>query len=381
MQSILIGLDIGGVNIKCSSISRAREVKLEDAFSTKKYFPLWQKTSDALPSTLREILSEHISFWNAWNEEVEQARIHVCASITGELSDAYASKQEGIIHITGSLQAACKELEAQNTSIQISEPCFVSTDGKLRSNDEAITDHRAVAAANWYATAIWVGSIVENCILIDCGSTTTDIIPIIDGIPVSEGLTDFTRLASGELVYTGVLRATIPSIAHEVPVNGAMIPVSFEKFALMADVHLILGNISLEQYDCDTADGRSTSIDDCIKRLARSVCEDADELGYTNIIEMARFLQQKQVDMIWEGLQKVLMHLVLNSNIPPADLECVVTGLGEDALAKPAAIRSSFANILPLSTKIGMNATVISSAIGVLHVLAHHLNQVTNDGT
>ena len=375
MHSLLIGLDIGGVNIKCSSIPRAFANKLENAFSTKKYFPLWQNSRDMVPAIIEEMLSEHVSYWQTWESEEQLTKIHVCASITGELSDAYASKKEGIIHITSSLQEACKTFQARHASLEILDPIFISTDGRLRNIDDAIAEYRTVAAANWHATAIWVGSFVKDCILVDCGSTTTDIIPIIDGTPVAEGITDRARLASGELVYTGVLRATIPSISHELPVNGAMIPVSFEKFALMADVHLILGNIAREQYDCDTADGRSTSIDDCMKRLARSVCEDADDLGYTNIMEIARFLHQKQVDMIWDGLQKVLMQLVLNTGIPAADLDCVVTGLGEDTLARPAAIRAGFKSILPLSSKIGMNATIISSAIGVLHVLADHLKQ------
>ncbi|HME51649.1 MAG TPA: hydantoinase/oxoprolinase family protein [Candidatus Lokiarchaeia archaeon] len=375
MQSLLIGLDIGGVNIKCSSIPRAFDKKLEDAYSTKKYFPLWQNSRDKLPAIIAEILSEHVSYWQTWENEEQTTRIHICASITGELSDAYTTKKEGIIHITGSLHEACKKMQARKMSLEIMDPIFISTDGMLYNIDDAVTNYRSVAAANWHATAIWVGSFVKDCILVDCGSTTTDIIPIIEGMPVSEGLTDFARLASGELVYTGVLRATIPSITHEVPVNGAMIPVSFEKFALMADVHMILGNITFEQYDCDTADGRSTSIDNCIKRLARSVCEDAEDLGYTNIIEMARFLHQKQVDMVWDGLQKVLMHLLLNSGISAADLDCVITGLGEDALAKLASTRAGFRSIIPLSSKIGMNATIISSAIGVIHVLAEHLNQ------
>src|SRR6185503_8193489 len=80
------------------------------------------------------------------------------------------------------------------------------TDGHFGSADQARADPLRVAAANWAATAHLVAKTTPTCVLIDIGSTTTDIIPIIDGRVAVSGRTDPDRLASGELVYTGALR-------------------------------------------------------------------------------------------------------------------------------------------------------------------------------
>src|SRR5256885_9284124 len=49
-------------------------------------------------------------------------------------------------------------------------------------------------------------------LLLDTGSTTTDIIPMINGVPVPVGRTDPHRLGTGELVYTGVRRTPVCAV-------------------------------------------------------------------------------------------------------------------------------------------------------------------------
>jgi probable H4MPT-linked C1 transfer pathway protein len=372
-QVLLLGMDIGGVNLKCSSVPWKDVNRLDRASSTKHFFPLWTKTVGELREQLASIIAEHLALSNGRIGAVKNITVYPCASITGELSDAFSSKKEGIECITSSLSDATESAQKQYGNIIFKKPRFVAVDGTLRTLPEAVADHRAVSAANWRATAAWVGSFVPNCILVDCGSTTTDIIPIASGNPVPEGLTDIDRLRSGELVYTGILRATIPSVAHVVPVHGEPVPVSFEKFALMADVHLILGNITKEQYDCDTADGRSTSIDDCKRRLARTVCEDAAELGDGVILEIANFLADAQARMIQDGLERVARRFVRSQ-------PCVLTGLGETSMALKAAKQAGFSTMVSLAEKIGTRASTVSSSIGVLHVLATHLKGAGRDG-
>jgi probable H4MPT-linked C1 transfer pathway protein len=370
---LLLGMDIGGVNIKCSSVPWKDVEQLGQASSTKRFFPLWEKTFGELREQLVSVINEHLAIARGRVDGRSRITVFPCASITGELSDAFSSKKEGIECITSSLSGALGSAQQQQHGIAVMRPRFVATDGTLKTMAGAVADHRAVSAANWYATAAWVGSFEPDCILVDCGSTTTDIIPISNGKPAPEGATDIDRLRSGELVYTGVLRATIPSVAHVVPVHGEPVPVSFEKFALMADVHLILGNISREQYDCGTADGRSTSIEDCKKRLARTVCEDVEELGDDVIREMAMFLADAQARMVQDGLERAVRRC-------GRALPCVLTGLGETSLALQAAKRAGFNRILSLAEKIGNRASILSSSIGVLHVLATHLKGAGFDG-
>ncbi|MHA1683871.1 MAG: hydantoinase/oxoprolinase family protein [Promethearchaeota archaeon] len=373
MNEILIGLDVGGVNIKCASILKKEGDPLDaDAiYSTKRHYPLWENSRAGLEGELRDVLQEHVS-WHEKSMRRETIKsIHVAASITGELSDAYASKREGIIEITAAMEAATKHAGEQ-CECSVRGPLFVSTGGTLLNREDAMQNHRLVSAANWYATATWLGAIdgcINNGLLVDIGSTTTDIIPIIQGIVHPFGRTDFDRLESGELLYTGVLRPTIPSISHAVPVRNAMIPVSFEKFALMADVHLLLGYISQAEYDCETADGRDKSPGNCEKRLARMVCEDAEVLGNDAVMEIARYLHRAQVKRIRESIEKVLARVEVEHGIGRNLLSICFTGLGEHLLDERTIDSLGIQNRSFLSDNLGFQSSITSSALGVVFML------------
>ena len=57
MQNLLLGLDIGGVNIKCSSfLTPSRQEFEKNSFSSKNYFPLWKNTLPELEHEIEEIL-------------------------------------------------------------------------------------------------------------------------------------------------------------------------------------------------------------------------------------------------------------------------------------------------------------------------------------
>jgi hypothetical protein len=94
-----------------------------------------------------------------------------------------------------------------------------------------------------------VSRICPDAIVIDTGSTTTDLIPIVSGHVAALGKTDPERLASGELVYTGVVRTPAEAIASTLPWRGGTVGVSAEGFALSGDVYLWLGQIATEDYE------------------------------------------------------------------------------------------------------------------------------------
>ena len=116
--------------------------------------------------------------------------------------------------------------------------------GELVSVAEARARPWDVAAANWVATALAVAEAHPDALLIDVGSTTADIVPIVAGRVAATGHNDLERLQAGELVYTGVLRTNLAAIAPRVPVRGGWCPVSSEYFAISADVQLVLGRLT-----------------------------------------------------------------------------------------------------------------------------------------
>ncbi len=61
------------------------------------------------------------------------------------------------------------------------------------SADEARRHHADVGSTNFLATAAFVATHVPDALLIDFGSTTADIVPIVAAKPAARGLTDAER--------------------------------------------------------------------------------------------------------------------------------------------------------------------------------------------
>lgn len=300
------GFDIGGANTDLAVIDfDGDEIKnIEVDFA---YLPMWSNNDD-LSKVLVELIENICPV-----SEIDAVGI----SMTAELVDAYDTKKDGVLDIV----AKCE----QTFDCPIA---YVGIDGMMSKEEIEKTPLNA-AAANWIATAQIATLISDDCIFIDTGSTTTDIIPIRDGKECAIGKSDFDRSATGELVYTGTLRTNLASFLDKVELNGKEYRVASELFAQTADVYTVLDLISEDDYICDTFDGESKSKLDCAKRIARVVCADLEMLTMDEIVEMCKFIHQKQVEQIADGLKQVQ---------ETQNLELIVTtGLGKDILDKKAA--------------------------------------------
>ena len=283
MFKAILGLDIGGANTKAALIKYSNSIPLE-SFSYIEYFPFWEQTLKDIPEMFNRIINQLVKSNGYSMEKVDSIAI----TITAELSDAFETKKEGVLTI----------LKALEQVFEKEKMVFINNENKFIDFNQVSSNPISVAAANWVSTSLFLGKFVPNCILIDAGSTTIDIIPILNSIPVSKGKTDIERLTYHELIYTGGLRATIPSITHFVPYKGSMVRISFERFALISDVHRILDNISEDEYLNDTADNRSKSLDDCYARLSRILCMDSDTISKEELDNIAKYIYDKQIEII-----------------------------------------------------------------------------------
>jgi probable H4MPT-linked C1 transfer pathway protein len=138
------------------------------------------------------------------------------------------------------------------------------------------------ASSNWLALASVAASIVGTGVglLIDIGSTTSDLIPLVDGAVVVSGRTDMARLGSGELVYTGVRRTAVCALSDRLPYRGRETRLTAELFATTFDVYLVRGETRENLLDLDTADSRPATIPHARARLARMVGADVE--GFTD---------------------------------------------------------------------------------------------------
>jgi probable H4MPT-linked C1 transfer pathway protein len=170
------------------------------------------------------------------------------------------------------------------------------TSGEFVPPDVACEFPLLTAASNWHALATWAGRVAPQgpALLLDIGSTTTDIIALEGGLPAVAGRTDRERLLSGELIYTGVRRTPVCALSDALPLEDADCPVAAEVFATMHDVYLFLGDVPEDAQRTDTADGRPATREAAGRRLARMLCCDLTELSDTQLLTAAEFLRQTQ---------------------------------------------------------------------------------------
>ena len=302
----IAGFDIGGANTDLAVIDfEDGEIKnMEVDFA---YLPMWSNNDD-LSHVLVELIENICPV-----SEIDAVGI----SMTAELVDAYDTKKDGVLDIV-------KKCEETFTC----PIAYVGVDGMI-SKSEIEKDPLKAAAANWIATAQIATLISDNCIFIDTGSTTTDIIPIKEGHECAIGKSDFDRSATGELVYTGTLRTNLASFLDKIELNGKEYRIASELFAQTADVYMVLDLITEDDYICDTFDGEGKSKIDCARRIARVVCADLEMLSMDDIVAMSEVIHQKQIAQIADGLKQV---------VETQGLDLIVTtGLGKDILDRPAA--------------------------------------------
>jgi probable H4MPT-linked C1 transfer pathway protein len=345
----VIGWDIGGANTKAAFISTLRGSVRKSKTATE-YFPVWKN-----PEKLGTVLSK-------LKKSVSGSTKLDCVGVTmtAELSDAYRTKREGVNRVL-----------TQVSHVFSGTPIFVlDVDAKLKTLAEAQAEPLKVAAANWAATGWMVSQLVKDCVIIDVGSTSTSIVPVLDGAISAAGKTDLEKLMNGELVYTGSLRTNVAAIVSSIPLRGGVARVSSELFAQSGDVHLVLGNITEKEYTCDTADGRGKTRADALARLARVVCADTEMLTEQEIVQITAYIHDKQVEQIAEGLSQVYSHLKPRAK---STIKAVVTGLGKSFLAKKAAQRVGLKEIIDLNELLNSDVATVSTAVGVALMAASKL--------
>lgn len=332
-----LGIDIGGANLKAADgRGWARSVP----------FPLW-RNPHGLAGALAALL------------EMAPASERLSVTMTGELCDCFSSKAEGVRHILASVAEVAVRREVR----------VYLVDGRLVSIAEAGELTHLAAASNWHALASFARRFVtaRAGLLIDVGSTTTDVIPLIGGQVAARGRNDTERLLFSELLYRGVGRTPLCAVVDSLPWRGTACPIAAELFATTADAYLIRGNLREDPKADWTADGRPLTKEHSRQRLARQLCADATEFSPADFERMAETIRDTQCDEMAACIGVVL------AQMPEPPATCILSGSGEflgDAVAKRM-LRGC--TIVSLSEEIGFQASrcAPSHAISVLAAEAH----------
>jgi probable H4MPT-linked C1 transfer pathway protein len=338
----IIGWDIGAANVKAvrwgGQAGRSR--------TASRPFEIWREKS-RLGEVLQSVQDSVVK------GVVPDA---MAVTMTAELSDVFETKREGVLFVLSTFR---KCFPAADTHV-------FGLSGEFVPLEKALARPLDFAASNWLAAAVWIARQNPDCLYIDVGSTTTDILPIVAGQVCVRGRSDLDRLSSGELVYTGAQRTNLAAIVQSIPISGRIFRVASEHFAISGDVHLILGNLNAGDYTCATPDGQLPSVDSARARLARLVCADVEMLSTGEIDEMAQYISTQQVFQIGEGIEQVLaQHRSLR------DRPVIVSGLG--SFLAVAAAKSVGLEIGHLEGSLRREELVVAPCLAVAQLLAEHL--------
>jgi (4-(4-[2-(gamma-L-glutamylamino)ethyl]phenoxymethyl)furan-2-yl)methanamine synthase len=298
MQANIMGWDIGGAHLKAAIIQPGSRLVAVHQLPCQ----LW-KGIDRLHEAVQGILGLSTLHTNR----------HVL-TMTGEMVDLFDDREDGVKHILAAMDRLLPECEVI---------VYAGQDGFLRMDDVKASHYPSIASANWLASATWAAQRIGSGLFVDIGSTTTDIFLLNDGKVLAEGYSDYRRLISQELIYTGIVRTAVMAVAKSVQDEGEDVGLMAEYFATMADVYRLTGELD-ELYDLtDTADGAKKTKAASARRLARMIGCDYSASELPRWQAVAKNLRDQQIARIQSACERHTMRVQL-----PQDSPLIGAGVG-----------------------------------------------------
>jgi probable H4MPT-linked C1 transfer pathway protein len=277
----VIGWDIGGAHVKACLLQGGRVVDVAQWAC-----PLWQGLDH-----LEQVLASARERWPA----VGAAQHAV--TMTGEMVDLFEHREEGVQRLATLLS----DRLAATAPVQ-----FFAGDAGWCGLDRVASLWEQIASANWLATALHAAREWGDGVLVDIGSTTTDVIAFKGGRVATTARTDVQRLATGELVYQGVVRTPLCALAHRISWQGRQLNVMNEYFATVADVYRLTGELKPEHDLYPSADNAPKDMIATRKRLARMIGMDARDASDEDWLSFARAWREAQVTELGSQLRRVI---------------------------------------------------------------------------
>ena len=303
----VIGWDLGGAHLKAARLGGTGGVEQVVQVPC----PLWQGLEhlDAAIATTRALVGD--------------APVHA-VTMTGEMVDLFPSRVEGVRRLVDTVRE-----RIGGAAILF----YAGPEGFLEGTAAAAAGGH-LASANWRATAEFVASRIDAAIVIDIGSTTTDLVPVQAGRVLTRAGDDAGRLVAGELVYTGVVRTPLMAVTPRVPFEGEWVPLMAECFATIADVYRLTGQLPAGADQHPAADGGEKTPEASARRLARMLGRDLESAPLPAWRQLAEWFARVHVRQIEDACDRVLSRSGLS-----AEASIVSAGAGRFLLPEIAVAR------------------------------------------
>ncbi len=276
-KNLYLGWDIGGAHTKLSTIKPN-----SSAFDIYKCH-LWESTNP-LKKIISSICGKYKKKFNVIN----------IITMSGEMSDIFESRSKGVKYILNIFDTVNKN----NYVFSIKKPFFFKLSKSISSE--------SISSANWFATAKFLETKINNAIAIDIGSTTTDIMLIKEGKCINKNYSDLLRLQSSELIYMGVLRTPVHAVTKEILSHQKRFPIIPENFSNMSDVYSILSDINPKIDYSDSCDHKSKSYRNSLRRLSRILGFDYESKNEKTVINLAKKIKLSQKDFLTKKINNLL---------------------------------------------------------------------------
>jgi (4-(4-[2-(gamma-L-glutamylamino)ethyl]phenoxymethyl)furan-2-yl)methanamine synthase len=294
----VLGWDVGGAHLKACWWQHGC---VQDVAQWA--CPLWQGL-EHLDLALAQAASRWPSLWR------DRSGTAHAITMTGEMVDLFADRASGVRRIAAQL---AEKLPGPTS--------FYAGDSAWCAADAVTTLWPQIASANWLATGRHVARHVARQVarqfhptthsadnrglLLDIGSTTTDIIAFAHGQVSTTSRSDAQRLASGELVYHGVVRTPLCALAPRITWRDSTMNVMNEFFATTADVYRLTGELHAAHDQQASADGGAKDLHATHQRLARMVGMDAADATHAQWLQNALAWRAAQVAEIAGQVRRV----------------------------------------------------------------------------
>ncbi|MFM2120235.1 MAG: hypothetical protein RL722_1703 [Pseudomonadota bacterium] len=320
-----MGWDVGGAHLKAALLGPQGELLDVAQWPC----PLWQG-QDRLSAAIAQARAR-------WPGVIEAPATRHGLTMTAEMVDLFPDRAAGVSALAAQLALELTG-EAGPPLARLAWYAGPGAGASWLASDQVAAHWRAIASANYLASASLAAAELGEGVLADVGSTTSDFISFRGGRVLQLGAdgsesaaaaamastagADASRLATGELVYQGVVRTPLIALAQRVPFGSQTVSVMNELFATTADVYRLTGELPPAHDQQPAADGGAKTILATQQRLARMIGRDAADGREADWLALARFWRSRQIAELAQGLQSVLIAARLGPGVPLVAAGC-----------------------------------------------------------
>jgi len=275
---VRLGWDVGGAHVKLAAFGRDGRlvaVRIRPC-------PVW-KGEEHLREAIAGLRAEFAP------------SVASAVTMTAEVADLWPDRRSGVV---GTAAILIEQLGSAPLAL------FAGPEGFVPA-EQAAAHTEAIGSANWYATAAVLAHLLPGGLLVDIGSTTSDLIPFVAGHVTARGFTDAERLANNELIYAGAARTPVMALAADAPFAGRWLPLMAEHYATTADVHRLAGDLAEGADLHPSADGGPKTVEASARRLLRMVGQDFSPPVLPAARRLARYFAEEQLNRLRRAVDAI----------------------------------------------------------------------------